>query len=391
MTAPVSAGKAGLARGAGPSFEVDAGDTSGNDRVVKVRGRLGFTDAAPLWNRLREAVEGVPRGGKVRIDVSGIEHVDGSCIALVVHVKRELEERGVDADFIGATGAVAELIHVFRGDVHVGPRKKRKAEGTLSQIGRATLEFFHSLKLVFAFFGDMMVSLGGVLRAPKTANWQELAPTMEKTGADAVVIVVVINFLVGFVMAYQGAVQLKQFGANIFVADLVGLSVCRELGPLMTAIVACGRSGASFTAELGSMKVSEEIDALRTMGFGTMRFLVLPRVVALVLVLPVLTLIADLVAMLGGLVVGLISLDLTVVSYLNETQKAVNLWDVGSGLLKSVVFAIAIALIACQQGLATEGGAEGVGRRTTGAVVSILFALILIDAAFAIIFNLLGV
>jgi phospholipid/cholesterol/gamma-HCH transport system permease protein len=127
------------------------------------------------------------------------------------------------------------------------------------------------------------------------------------------------------------------------------------------------------------------------MGFGTMRFLVLPRVLALVLVVPFLTLIADLVAMLGGLVVGLISLDLTVVSYVNETQKAVDLWDVGSGLIKSVVFALAIGLIACQQGLATTGGAEGVGRRTTGAVVSILFALILIDAAFAILFNLLGV
>jgi phospholipid/cholesterol/gamma-HCH transport system permease protein len=306
-------------------------------------------------------------------------------------VKRELEERGVDADFIGATGAVEELIHVFRGDVHVGPRTKRRAESSLSQIGRATRQFFVSIQEVLGFFGFMVWSFLGVLRAPKTANWTELAPTMEKTGADAVVIVVVINFLVGFVMAYQGAVQLKQFGANIFVADLVGLSVVRELGPLMTAIVVCGRSGASFTAELGSMKVSEEIDALRTMGFGTMRFLVLPRVLALVLVVPFLTLIADLVAMLGGLVVGLLSLDLTVVSYVNETQKAVNLWDVGSGLLKSFAFAVAIGLIACQQGLATTGGAEGVGRRTTGAVVSILFSLILIDAAFAVVFNLLGV
>jgi phospholipid/cholesterol/gamma-HCH transport system permease protein len=392
MTVPESASVAALAA-AGPrsAFRVDAGRADSEGCVISVSGDLGFTDAAPLWNQLRKALDGLTAGAKVRIDVSGIGTVDGSCIALIVHVKRELEERGIDADFTGAKGAVAELIHVFRGDVHVGPRKKRRPEGTLSQIGRGTIQFFVSVQEVLGFFGFMVWSFFGIIRAPKTANWKELAPTMEKTGADAVVIVVVINFLVGFVMAYQGAEQLKQFGANIFVADLVGLSVVRELGPLMTAIVVCGRSGASFTAELGSMKVSEEIDALSTMGFGTMRFLVLPRVLALVLVVPFLSLIADLVAMLGGLCVGLISLDLTVVSYVNETQKAVDLWDVGSGLIKSVVFALAIGLIACQQGLATTGGAEGVGRRTTGAVVSILFALILIDAAFAVAFNLLGV
>src|SRR3954454_9265144 len=136
---------------------------------------------------------------------------------------------------------------------------------------------------------------------------------MERCGADAVPIVLLINFLVGFVMAFQGAVQLKQFGANIFVADLVGLSICRELGPLMTAIILCGRSGAAFAAEIGSMKVSEEIDALRTMGFGPMRFLVLPRAIGLILVLPLLTLLGDAVGILGGLMVGLVSLDLTVI------------------------------------------------------------------------------
>jgi phospholipid/cholesterol/gamma-HCH transport system permease protein len=188
------------------------------------------------------------------------------------------------------------------------------------------------------------------------------------------------------VMAFQGAIQLKQFGANIFVADLVGLSVVRELGPLMTAIIVCGRSGAAFAAELGTMKVSEEIDALRTMGFGPIRYLVLPRALALMLVMPLLTLLADMVAMGGGLAVGVLSLDLTVGSYLTETQSALTLWDVFSGCLKSVVFALAIALISCQQGFATTGGAEGVGRRTTSSVVSILFSLILIDAAFTVFF-----
>jgi phospholipid/cholesterol/gamma-HCH transport system permease protein len=185
-------------------------------------------------------------------------------------------------------------------------------------------------------------------------------------------------------MAFQAAVQLKQFGANIFVADLIGISITRELGPLMTAIVICGRSGAAFAAELGSMRVNEEVDALRTMGFGPMRFLVMPRMFALMLVMPILTLAADLVGVLGGLVVGLFSLELTATAYFSELQKAVKLWDVYSGMLKSVSFGLAIALISCQQGLATTGGAEGVGRRTTSAVVTTLFTLILVDATFTV-------
>ena len=199
-----------------------------------------------------------------------------------------------------------------------------------------------------------------------------------------------ITFLIGFVMAFQSAVQLKQFGANIYVADLVALSITRELGPLMTAIIVCGRSGAAFAAELGTMKVGEEIDALRTMGIGPLRFLVFPRILALVLVMPVLTLIGDLMGMLGGLVVGVVSLDLTIVGYLNQTQRALELWDVFNGLIKAGVFGLAIGLISCSQGLATTGGAEGVGRRTTTSVVASLFALILLDAAFTLTFHKLG-
>src|SRR6185436_9394194 len=194
----------------------------------------------------------------------------------------------------------------------------------------------------------------GIIKRPRTANWGDVAPIMNRAGSDAVPIVVLINFLVGFVMGFQSAVQLKQFGANIYVADLVGLSITRELGPLMTAIIVCGRSGAAFAAELGTMKVSEEIDALRTMGFGPLRFLVLPRMLALFLVMPVLTLIADLVGVAGGLVVGVTSLDLTITGYFNETRSALGMWDVFQGLIKCGVFAVAIGLVSCQQGLATS-------------------------------------
>ncbi|HRI51435.1 MAG TPA: MlaE family lipid ABC transporter permease subunit [Pseudomonadota bacterium] len=368
------------------SYQMELGTDGPEELTLRLKGRLSLAEAAALWTELNDHIRPITRGQTLNFDMSGVEIVDGGAMALLVQLRSDLHRRGAAAEFLGASPPVQEIIHLYRGDVAVGPRKRRRALGTLAQIGNATIEFFAEIRLVLAFFGLMLISALRVLRRPRTANWRELLPTMERTGADAVPIVVLINFLVGFVMAFQGAVQLKQFGANIFVADLVGLSIARELGPLMTAIIICGRSGAAFAAELGTMTVSEEIDALRTMGFGPMRFLVLPRALALMAVAPLLTLIADVVGMVGGLFVGIASLDLTVVGYFNETQKALTVWDVFSGIIKSVVFALVIALIACQQGLATAGGAEGVGRRTTSAVVATLFALILVDAVFTLFF-----
>ena len=347
-------------------------------------------DTASLWAQLLEATRTVAPGESFQFDLSQLASADGGSLALLVQLRAELLRRGATCEFTGASPHLQELLELYRAEAPLAPAVRKRPRGMLEQVGSATLALAEEVQQVLGFFGDTLVAAWGVVKNPRSANWRELGPTMERTGADAVPIVLLINFLVGFVMAFQGAVQLKQFGANIFVADLVGLSICRELGPLMTAIILSGRSGAAFAAEIGSMKVSEEIDALRTMGFGPIRYLVFPRALALVLVMPVLTLIADVVGMLGGLAVGLLSLDLTIAGYLQETQSALDLWDVFSGVIKSVVFALVIALIACQQGLATTGGAQGVGRRTTASVVSILFALILVDAGFTLFFWAVG-
>ncbi len=362
----------------------------GHAEVLGLSGTLTFVEAAPSWVRWRASLEQLRTGQRFDFDMSRVEVIDGGSMALLVALRAELHRRGVRSEFIGAPQAVQRLIQLYSGDVKVGPLPQRRAPGLLDQLGSGTLSVLVGFREVFGFFGDALVALGTVVRRPRSANWKELWPTIEKTGADAVPIVMLINFLIGLVMGFQGAVQLKQFGANIYVADLVGLSMTRELGPLMTAIIVSGRSGAAFAAEIGTMKVSEEIDALRTMGVGPMRFLVLPRTLALVLVLPVLTLLGDLVGVIGGMTVGLVSLDLTVSGYVNETLKAIELWDITSGVIKSVLFALVIALVACQQGLATTGGAEGVGRRTTSSVVSILFGLILVDACFTIFFHWLA-
>jgi phospholipid/cholesterol/gamma-HCH transport system permease protein len=322
--------------------------------------------------------------------MSTVERVDGGAMALLACLRTELHRRGVKSEFVGADERTQQLIHLYGGDLVVKRLRPRRPIGTLDQLGLATLAVLHELKLVLAFLGQLVVSGAGLLRAPRSANWREVPPTMERAGPDAVPIVVMVSFLVGLATSFQAAVQLRRFGANILLADLIGLSVCRELGPLMTAIIVCGRSGAAFAAELGFMQVNGEVDALRTMGFEPMRYLVLPRTLALVAVVPLLVLLADLAGMAGGLLVGVWSLDLTVRGYLDQTARVLKAWDVTSGLLKSVVFALSIALIACQQGLATGGGAEGVGRRTTSAVVFTLFSLILADAVLTVAFALAG-
>lgn len=355
--------------------------------ALRLSGQLSFGQAPALWAELRKSADSVERGATLDLDMSDVESVDGGAMALLAHVRAELQQRGVKSEFIGASPRIQALIHLYHGDVAVGRRKRRRPKGTLDQLGAATMELVREVQTVFAFLGQMLVATANVIRSPRSTDWRELTATMERTGADAVPIVMLINFLVGLVMAFQSSIQLQKFGATIFVADLIGIAMVRELGPLMTAIIVCGRSGAAFAAELGSMRVNEEIDALRTMGFAPLRFLVFSRGVALVLMMPLLTLVADVMGILGGMTVATLSLDMTSTVYLNQTQKAVQLWDVASGLVKSGVFGLAIAMISCQQGLATTGGAEGVGRRTTSSVVAILFALILIDAIFTIFFH----
>lgn len=374
------------------------GSVDGTVRVegnrIVLDGSFGIHGGGELHRWLARTIQKARRPASKRepsprldIDIGGITTIDGAAMAVIVEARAALQRRGFATEIVNANGPTAELVHLYGGDGEVAPLVASPPEGTLEGIGRATVELVRSARDVLAFGGAMVAATLGILREPKTANLGEVPRLIEKHGADAVPIVVLINFLVGFVMAFQGAVQLKQFGANLFVADLVGLSITRELGPLMTAIIIAGRSGASIAAELGTMKVSEEIDALRTLGFGPVRYLVLPRAAALLVALPILTLLADLVAILGGALVGAMTLDLPLAAYLIETQKAVSLWSVGQGIVKSGVFAVAIALISCQQGFATTGGAEGVGQRTTSSVVTILFCLILIDAAFTVFFH----
>ena len=371
-----------------PAFAIEHVQTGADGGEIRFRGSLRLAEAGPLWTELRRLETVASRGQALDFEMSAVRLIDGGVMALLACMRAELNRCGVKSEFVAADARVQRIIHLYGGDNVVRRLRTRRPLGTLDQLGRATLSLLRELQLALAFFGQMVVAVPRLLRSPRSANWRELPATMERSGADAVPIVVLVNFLIGVAMAFQAAAQLKRFGVNILIADLIGISVCRELGPLMTAIVVCGRSGAAFTAELGFMQVNGEIDALRTMGFRPMPYLVLPRTLALIVVVPLLTLVADAAGVLGGLVVGVWNLDLTARAYVNQMARVVSPWDMSSGLVKSMVFALAIALIACQQGLATSGGAEDVGRRTTATVVATLFTLILADAVITIVLRM---
>ncbi|HOV91503.1 MAG TPA: ABC transporter permease [Candidatus Kapabacteria bacterium] len=241
------------------------------------------------------------------------------------------------------------------------------------------------------FFGDTIVSFSKILWSPGSIRWEDFPRHFISIGINAVPISVLILFLIGLITGYQGALLLRNFGADIYIADAVGIALTRELSPLMVAIIVAGRSGSAFTAEIGSMKVSEEVDALKIMGFNIQDFLVMPRMISMIISLPIVVIFADIIGVLGGLVASIGTLDITMTGYLNRLQVAVDFNDILSGLIKAVIFGFVITLIGCFRGMQVSGGAESVGKYTTSSVVTSIFHIILIDAVFTILFPILGI
>jgi phospholipid/cholesterol/gamma-HCH transport system permease protein len=372
------------------SWERTAGDEGTTH--VELGGRITIDDAAALWKRIIETLLDVEGVKTIDVDLAQIQVIDGACMALLVQFRTDLRGRGIGCEFRAGNEEVRKIVDLYGGrSKSRHKRAKRRPVSAVEQVGAATLSVIGEAKQILDFLGRLVASTVHVIRHPKSLNLRDVGLTMERAGADAAPIVLLINFLIGFVMAYQSAAQLKQFGASIYVADLVGVSMTRELGPLMMAIIICGRTGAAFAAELGTMKVSEEVDALHTLGFLPLPFLVIPRMLGLILVAPILVLLADAVGIAGGGLVAALNLDITPTAFLIQLESAIKAKDILSGVIKGIVFCAAIALISCQQGLATSGGAEGVGRRTTSAVVSILFTLILLDALFTVMLTVFGI
>lgn len=368
-----------------PALTWNSVDDGRGTLQVRLAGSFALADGGALWKDL----ERVPTAASLAMDLSAVERLDGGCAALLQAWGMQRRRSGAEVSFVAAGAEVRRVLDLYECRDDAACERAAPASSLLQDVGDATVEIGRATRAIFAFAGDLASGLAHAVRRPRTVHLGSLGRLVEAAGADAVPIVSLVNFLVGVVLGLQGAIQLHRFGGDPFLANLVGLSVVRELGPLMTAILVAGRSGAAYAAELGTMTVSEEVDALRTLGQDPQRFLVFPRVLALVLVVPILTAIGDLLGSLGGLAIAIVYLDQPPIVYLQNLQRAVGALDVGTGLIKSVFFALATGLIACQRGLATRGGAVGVGRSTTSAVVVVLFTLVGIDAVFTWIFSML--
>jgi phospholipid/cholesterol/gamma-HCH transport system permease protein len=273
----------------------------------------------------------------------------------------------------------------------VRPLPKLPQFSLLETVGYHTVEQLKQLIGFIGFIGETAITLGRVLRQPQRIRWQALFENLYSSGVTALPIVGLLSFLIGVVLAYQGGMQLRTYGANIFIVNLVGITLLRELAPLLTAIIVAGRSGSAYTAQIGTMQVTEEIDALRTLGISPLELLVLPKVFALIIALPLLCAYADVMSVIGSMLVAKLSLGVSSYEFLDRFPQAVPITHYLIGISKAPVFAAIIALVGCYQGLQVRGGADSVGEQVTISVVRAIFLVIIVDAVFSIVFSLLGI
>ena len=316
------------------TYAIERQNGTGDVVTLYLSGEVGIGDAGDLWTQLRSHTRGEYQ--QLLFDLSRAQRLDGACVALLHATRRDIREQGKDCQILHPNADTARLLDLYEGQA-VCPKAPPCCPGLMNQVGKATAELLESCQGVFRFVGALTAAAWRGIRDPRSLQWSDVPALMERAGADSVPIVLLINFLVGLVLGLQSALQLERFGVGIYVADLVGKSVVRELGPLMTAIIAAGRSGASYAAELGTMKVSEEIDALRTLGFDPLRTLVIPRIIALALMMPFLVLLGNYVGCVGGFVVGVTMLDLPAYTYVQQTLSSLVLWDLMGGLIKANV------------------------------------------------------
>ncbi|HTU11303.1 MAG TPA: MlaE family lipid ABC transporter permease subunit [Allosphingosinicella sp.] len=351
--------------------------------VLRFSGNLTLLRIRKLSEQL-EALEATD----ITVDLSDVERMDTVGAWLVHKLQRD---RG--AKVIGANREQQLLIdHVAAADqpVKIARDAPPALVRVVTQVGEWTLNFLRTLYGMLGFFGAMLIGFGHIIRHPRRFRWNAVITRFEVVGVQALFIVGLMSFLVGIVIAQQGAVQLRQFGAEVYTINLIGRSAVKELGVLMTAIMVAGRSGSAFAAQLGSMKLNEEVDAMRTIGVSPMEALVIPRVLATVLMMPLLGFFAAMMAILGGGVFCWLSLDIPPVTFIQRIREVVPMTDLYQTLIKAPVFGMIIAMAGCYQGLQVKGNAEEVGLRTTTAVVQGIFLVIVLDAFFAVFFTEVG-
>jgi len=350
---------------------------------------------------LRDAVEMLEqfsrasRNVSIQWDLSHVGRTDSAGIMLFIHCYDLLKANNCSIEVIEAKSEHKKMYRLLRkyapGDSGAGTAFFSRFMKPLSNIGKSSVAFMLDMTTFLAFVGENFVNLLYSLLHPHSIRFCAIVKNIEEAGVRAMPIVALTSFLIGVVIAYQGAVQLEKFGANIFIVDMIGLSITRELAPLITAIVVAGRTGSSYTAQLGVMKITEEIDAMRTMGFDPHRFLVLPRIIALMIALPLMIFFADIIGILAGMFISHLHLHLSYAEFLHRLQTVLGVKHVWIGICKGPFFAWLIASVGCFHGFQVSKSTESIGRYTTISVVNAIFLMIACDALFSVIFTELGI
>lgn len=365
------------------SYEISVKD-KGNV-IIFLIGRIDVETTPSILKKLLTEVKS-KSPHSITIDLSNVSYFDDFGALVLFELKKIVLAGNGKFNIINAQSKTKEILSIvnFDTDQKLISLTRKDSSNFIARSGDITLKSLFNIQYMVSFLGSVILSFVHIFFHPKSLRLNDTISCMEKTGVNAIPIVALISFLLGSVMAFMSSLQLEQFGANIYVASLVSIAMVSELGPIMTAIVVAGRSGSAFAAEIGTMKISEEVDALFIMGFAPTLFLAVPRIVALIIVVPLLTLFSDIFAISGGLLVGVSLLDLTMSSYIAQTLKTLTLFEVVWGMSKSMVFAALIAWIGCLRGFQTRGGSDAVGNAATSAVVSSIFLIILFDSFFAV-------
>lgn len=370
------------------TFSLAVEGRPGGEIIVSIAGRIVMDDFDAFLAEV-ETILSEKSPSSVIFDLAALQYIDGAGALSLVEMENRAQRRSIPSTVRNMGLEAQGMMELIDRRSLVAPsiRAEKISSRFFDRVGEAGITFFKDFVSLLTFLGELLTAIAYCIGHPRAVRWGDVAFYMKKSGSAALPIVGLISILIGLIMAFMSSLQLKQFGASIFVADLVGIAVVKELAPMMTAIVVAGRSGSAFAAEIGTMVVNEEVDALVTMGFDPIRFLAVPKVIAALIVVPLLTVYAMMFGIIGGLFVGVIGLDLTFYSYVQETMNSIAVFDVFSSLVKAAVFAFLIAGIGCQRGFQAFGGAESVGESTTSAVVSAIFLIIVTDSAFAIVFH----
>ena len=355
--------------------------------LVELAGAWSLQGGVPSIAAVQAQVDAGPRPQRLAFDTRGLASWDSGLLMVLRDIADLCAQRHIALDRAGLPEGIRRLLDLAAVPERTGARREEVRESVLARIGERTMALAGSARDMLGFIGEACLAFVTLLQGRVRFRRSDLALLLQECGAQALPIVTLISFLVGIILAFIGSVQLQQFGAQIYVADLVGLAMVLELGAMMTAVIMAGRTGAAFAAQLGTMRVNQEIDALTTLGISPMEFLVVPRLLALVLMVPLLTVYADLMGILGGAVISASMLDISYGAYFGRTQTALSLTAIAQGLIKSAVYGVLVALSGCLRGMQSGRSAAAVGAAATSAVVTGIVCIVVAAALLTVIYH----